>query len=237
MRKFSLYLIFSLLILMLPFAFILLLEYVKPFSEIRKEYVGLINGYLASLVVLTGVLITIKQSKKQEKENFRLEKMPYIEIEFINEIPSYRDGGSIIFGDSTDSTENKKGYLKIVNNGFGPALDFSIINISFNFEDLSMSILNDKILKPACSMNILVMGYFNLPSIKDKPQDDFHKIKNLQQPLYFDVTYKDFLGNEYIDEFMLNFAVSGLYFENKGEKLELNVHPLKKKNSKVNIKV
>jgi hypothetical protein len=175
-----------------------------------------LNSYLASIIVLIGVFITINQSKKQDKENFRLQHMPYIEVEYFSEIPSRRAPGSIIFGKSENHTHKIIGYINITNKGFGPALDFSIVDISYNYLHLNSSLRGDKILKPEESIEVLIMGFFKLPDIEKQRIDNFHKTQSDVGlgPLYFDINYYDFIGNKYTVEIQIPYYLSGQFDEN-----------------------
>jgi hypothetical protein len=208
------YLIWVLLFITFPFIHIAILESIKPFYNIKVEYSSLINSYMASSIVLIGVLITIHQSKQQDKDNFRLQHMPYLEIDYIPKVPTSRDGGTIIFGEHEDHTHKVVGYFKITNNGFGPAMDLSITEISYNYNMLNLSIISNKILKPEESIQLLVIGYFKIQDIENQHVDNFYKINANTGPLIFDLVYTDFIGNKYVFEVETPYQISGMYDEN-----------------------
>jgi hypothetical protein len=166
---------------------------------------------MASSIVLIGVLITIHQSKQQDKENFRLQHMPYLEVDYIPKVPTSRDGGTIIFGDFEDHTHKVVDYFKITNNGFGPAMDLSITEISYNYSMLNLSIISKGILKPEESIQLHVIGYFKIQDIENQHRDNFHMIDVNIGPLIFDLVYTDFIGNKYVFEVETPYEISGIY--------------------------
>jgi len=149
--------------------------------------------------------------------------MPYLEVDYIPKVPTSRDGGSIIFGESEDHTHKVVGYFKITNNGFGPAMELSITEISYNYNMLNLSIISNKILKPEESIQLIVVGYFKIQYMENQHPDNFYKINANTGPLIFDLVYNDFIGNKYVIEVETLYQISGMYDE-YGNEPEFEFH-------------
>ncbi|MGG0277786.1 hypothetical protein [Bacillus rhizoplanae] len=199
--------------LLLPFITNFLVTHLNLEDEYRNEYVGFFGNYLGSIVTIVGVWLTIRFTTKEENENRRLQIIPYIETSFteseltIGQNPDREKELRIEVGDWENQNKRITGHLKLQNVGLGSAIDVKIHDVFFeNQPFLNVPVIN--VLKQDGDTSIGVEISLVLP---DTLRKTIAELKSQSKELHMKLSYKDLLGNTYIQKLSIICSIVVFY--------------------------
>ena len=180
------------------------LIYIIP-NELLQNIVLVISGSLfGGLITLVGVAWTIKDGQRRELESKRLEKIPYIEVDFGAWIVKEKHGVEFpglwldINRSSNEFYSSMGKSLEICNIGLGMANDLKC-------KWISGEIVEDKTL-PVTLLKCESSNKFNIITTAKLPEKESYITKG---SIIFE--YKDILGNQYNQELNITFEVHRNY--------------------------
>ena len=180
------------------------LIYIIPNSSLQNIVLIIASALYGGLITLVGVAWTIKDGHRREAESKRLEKIPYLEVEFGKWMLKEERGGDLpdlwltITRSRNDSCSSLGTSLKIRNIGLGMATDLKCKWISGEIVD--NKVLPITLLKCDDSYQLSVLTTAKLPD---------NETYCIDSSLIFE--YKDLLENQYDQELNITFEVHRNY--------------------------
>lgn len=180
------------------------LIYIIPDDSLQNIVLIIASALYGGLITLVGVAWTIKDGHRREAESKRLEKIPYLEVEFgkwmlkeerESDMP---DLWLTITRSGNDSCSSMGTSLEIRNIGLGMAIDLKCKWISGEIVENKTFPVNLLKCDSSCKFNILTMA--NLPE---------KETYCTNSSLIFE--YKDLLENQYNQELNITFEVHRNY--------------------------
>ncbi len=180
------------------------LIYIIPDDSLQNIVLIIASALYGGLITLVGVAWTIKDGHRREAESKRLEKIPYLEVEFgkwmlkeerESDMP---DLWLTITRSGNDSCSSLGTSLEIRNIGLGMAIDLKCKWISGEIVEDKTFPVNLLKCDSSCKFNILTMA--NLPE---------KETYCTNSSLVFE--YKDLLENQYNQELNITFEVHRNY--------------------------
>ncbi len=180
------------------------LIYIIPDVFLQNIVLVISGSLFGGLITLVGVAWTIKDGQRRELESKRLEKIPYIEVDFGDWIVKEKHGVEFPSlwldinrsGNEFYSTMGKS--LEICNIGLGMATDLKC-------KWLSGGIIEDKTL-PITLLKCESSNKFNIMVMAKLPEKESYCTNS---SIIFE--YKDLLGNQYNQELNITFEVHRNY--------------------------
>lgn len=180
------------------------LIYIIPNPSLQNIVLIIASALFGGLITLVGVAWTIKDGHRREAESKRLEKIPYLEVEFGKWMLKEERGSDLpdlwltITRSKNDSCSSLGTSLEIHNIGLGMATDLKCKWISGEITDDKL--LPVSILKCDASCKLSIITTANLPE---------KETYCTESSLIF--MYKDLLENQYNQELNITFEVHRNY--------------------------
>ena len=180
------------------------LIYIIPNPSLQNIVLIIASALFGGLITLVGVAWTIKDGHRREAESKRLEKIPYLEVEFGKWMLKEERGSDLpdlwltITRSENDSCSSLGTSLEIHNIGLGMATDLKCKWVSGEITDDKL--LPVSILKCDASCKLSIITTANLPE---------KETYCTESSLIF--MYKDLLENQYNQELNITFEVHRNY--------------------------
>ena len=180
------------------------LIYIIPNSSLQNIVLIIASALYGGLITLVGVAWTIKDGHRREAESKRLEKIPYLEVEFGKWMLKEERGSDLpdlwltITRSENDSCSSLGTSLEIHNIGLGMATDLKCKWVSGEIVD--NKVLPITLLKCDNSYQLSVLTTAKLPD---------NETYCIDSSLIFE--YKDLLENQYNQELNITFEVHRNY--------------------------
>ncbi len=207
-----------------------------PSSINNSDWASFLGGYIGAIisgvVSLVGIILTIKYTDKQNKEDRELQVRPYCSIKYYENVKDKKglnelDRYELFLGRCFENEQLIYGMLHIKNLGLGSIIDFKID--AYEIEDKQInSQISGVQLKSLDGMSCLqVIIYLYFKPLEEDIDTDIKSIENIKYEEMnnyksFDVKIRLKFYDIYRNEFtqILKFYINLNRYKNKGEKIQ-----------------